>query len=351
MSFFNPSNSRDWTHYVIPQTDPRVVPNTAGVITTTGGARIRVDSVGLSPGTPELNPQNYKTGSSSSLVGIPGRVLAQVPIKMPFIPSGAAGTKPDFDLLLQSIFGQAPTVSAGVSVTYAYSDAILFSTILAYNKTPGLTAARTSDMYAFGWSPLSWELAYNGTEFTLTLNGQAINVASKRLFSVSYTGTYVAAKGGLTTYPVEPSFSTNGQSVPAFGGVFTLGGGQVFEVVGPFTVGGTTGINYQNDGYLDAFALTATRGLRTTYITCKVLDTDSTILQTLSQATFSKAPLTLSLSLGATAGQIVTVNMTNIQLPAESWSETESTVEINYNTATAHETTAGAKDDLTIVLS
>lgn len=351
MSAPNFSSSRDFTLYTdIQTTDIRTVNNASGTWTNTNAKKQRFDSLTMSPTTPTVDAVNYKTGSPSPLLGSLGRVNTSLSIDMPLIPSGAAGTVPDCDHILQSVTGVAPTIVASTSVTYNLSSGQKYLTILSYDKSSGLSAP--TNLYGFGFIPASWKIDYNGTELKMSISGNPVCTADSDNFSTNYTGNYAAAKGALTTFPAEPSgLTTNGQLIPAFAGVATFDSIVASDLVSTFTIQGNLGIEPIADAYGDPFIIGTVRGLRTFSGNFTFQNSDSTSLKNLKKRAFTKVPITITVVLGTVAGQVITATLNNVQMAPQNWSENGAKVNVAFDNNMCHETTAGSQDDFQIMFS
>ena len=342
------SSNRLQTVYVQNQAanSLRSILNTAGTWTNTGAKKLRFTTFTMTP-TRAVVDVPYKTGNSSVPVGVTGRASATFSGTMPLILSGAAGTVPDLDPVFAHIFGQPGTVVASTSVTYNLADAIITSCFFWYDKN---NLATPSNMYLLGAIIKSWKLSFNGAFPTLQIDGEAV-YAVDQVYFASFTGPDAIVKGGLTTYPAEPSVATTGNAQQGFGGTLTVDGNSMTPR-GNLEISGVTGLELAADGYPDAYPFAVIRGQRRiSFGSMTFLNDDSTGIVNLKQKSESKASINASLVLGATAGSICTVNLNNIQLTKNSFSENGTFLDVNFANSPAHASSTTVTDDATIALT
>ena len=343
------SSSRNLTLYAQVQTDARTIPNTTGVWTSTGAQRVRFNTFNIAEVNPVNTPQ-YKTGKRSPLIGVRGRQSATFTLNKPFIPSGAAGTVPDDDPILQSIFGQAGTVVASTSVTYSLADTLKYLSFMRYNKSGGTSP---TNAYLMGAIPQQVKFTGGGNFLDYELQGMAVGYSDSVNFA-AYTGGDLARTGTLTTFPAEPTISTNGNIIAGFGAGagFKIGGSSLAEVRGTVDITMSMGVDSVSDALNDPYTVGFIGGLRQisiSQITC--IDSDNTVLNTLKQAAFTKSVQTLSLQFGSVAGSIVTFNLNNVQVGSMSWQESGAALNIQFGQSDAHATSVSVTDDATLVVT
>lgn len=324
----------------------RTVQNSSGVWTNTGTKKLRFTSFTMTPIRPVVDI-NYKTGNSSQPVGITGRASATFSGSLPLILSGAAGTVPDVDPILAHIFGQAGAVVASTSVTYSLSDSIITSCAFWYDKN---NLATPSNMFLLGAIIKTWKLSFNGPFPMLQIDGEAVYAVDQTYFA-SFSGSDVIVKGGLTSYPVEPSVATTGNAQAGFGGTLTLDSNSMTPR-GNLEITGTTGLEFATDGYPDAYPYAVVRGLRRiSFSNLTFLNDDSTGIVNLKQKSESKAAITGTLVLGTTAGSICTVTLNNLQLTKNNFSENGTFLDVNFQNSPAHASNTTVTDDCTLALT
>jgi hypothetical protein len=351
----NLTNSRDRTLYAQILTDPRTIPNTTGVWTNTAAQRVRFNT--FSPNAANsVNSPTYKTGFRSRLQGIRGRQGGSWTLQKPFFPSGAAGTRPDDDPILQAIFGATGTVAAGVSVTYSLTDALNYLLFLDYNKTPGLT--NPTNRYVLGAIPQSVKFTGGANFLDMEISGSAVGVGDSVNFPYTGFDAVLAGKGtgtaALTTFPAEPTVTVNGNILPGFGSGagFSIGGSTVYEVRGTAEINMQMGVEGVADAVTDPYTigfLGGERQISVSNITC--IDSDSTLLNALKAAAFTKAPQTLAFVFGNVPGSIVTINLKNVQVGANSWQESGAGLNIQFGNSGANATSITVTDEMNMVLT
>jgi hypothetical protein len=172
----------------------------------------------------------------------------------------------------------------------------------------------------------------------------------------SYAGSADSVLGGgLTTYPAEPTGLTQlGNVIPGFGAGagFKIGGSALAEVRSTIEILIDEGIDVVADALNDPYPIYFIPGLRQISLSkIQCIDSDGTVLKTLKQAAFSKAAETISLQFGNVAGSIVTLNLSNVQIGAGSWSENGAALDISFDNSMAHATSVSVTDDMTLVLT
>ncbi len=344
------SSNRDFTLWAQLQSGgTRIINNSSGTWTSTGAAKLRFNTFNLSQQN-AVNTPTYKTGKRSPLLGLRGRQAGTFTLSKPFIPSGAAGTAPDDDPILQSFMGQAGTVVASTSVTYSLSDALLYLAFFLYNQTPG--ASSPTNSYVLGAVPQTVRFIGGGNFLDYEVQGVAVGVGDSVNFA-AYTGGDAVLKGALTTYPAEPGSATqNGNVIAGFGSGagFSIGGSALAEVRGTVDLTLSLGVEAIADALNDAYTIGFVGGLRQislSNITC--IDSDGSVLNALKAAAFTKAAQTIVLQFGNVAGSIVTLNLANVQIGQASWQEAGAALNIQFGESMAHASSSSTTNDLSIV--
>lgn len=347
-----PSSNRQQTLWAQLQSGgPRTIPNSTGTWTSTGAVKLRYDSFNLTPAN-AINTPTYKTGKRSPLVGVRGRQGVSWTLSKDLIPSGAAGTAPDDDPLLQAIMGLANVTVASTSVTYSLGETMYYLFLSRYNKTPGMSSP--TNAYVLGGVPTSVKFTGGGNFLKYEIQGAGVGSGDSQNFA-SYTGGDALLKGALTTYPAEPGSATqNGNIVPGFGSGagFSYNGSALAEVRGSIEISIDLGIDVVADAVNDAYAIAFVPGLRQISLSkIQCLDTDGTVLNALKQASFSKAAVPVTLAFGNVAGSIITFTLNNVQAGAMTWAENGATLDVSFDNSMAHATSASVTDDMTIALT
>ncbi|HEX4138364.1 MAG TPA: hypothetical protein VHY84_27385 [Bryobacteraceae bacterium] len=333
------SSSRDRTLYAQALTAPRAVLNSAGVWTSTGVQKVRFNTFTLNPAN-TVNSPTYKTGLRSRLAGLRGRQAGSWTLQKPFFPSGSAGTAPDDDPILKSIFGATATIVASVSATYNLVDTLSYLFLPTYNKTPG--ASSPTNSYVLGGIPTACKFTGGGNFLDMEITGTSVGVGDSVNFA-SYTGSDAILQGGLSTYPAEPSPTVNGNVIPGFGlgAGFSLGGSALAEVRGTAEVSMDLGIEAISDALNDSYVIGFIGGERSiglSNITC--IDSDGSVLNALKAASFTKTPQTIVLQFGNVAGSIVTITLNDVQVGNMTWQESGAALNIQFGQSGANATTS-----------
>ncbi len=322
----------------------RTVNNTAGTWTNTAAKLVRVpeNAVKMTPVMPKTEIP-WLTGTRSRQPGILGRMGASWSLSnVPLIPSGAAGTAPDIDPILQNIFGQAPTIVASTSATYNFLDTgYLPLTILDF---PHNIATLTNRMI-WGAFVTDFTITFNGNVLEISFNGTGGYLLDSDYFSSEPT----VPKAGLTTYPLEVSSpATAGNIIPGFNATVTVDSQVLATKLRTMTIQGTTGFRVIGDVIADAYGITAVGGTRIMSTTMGFLDDDTAALQDLKQKAKANTNIAFSVAVGNTAGSIVTFTGQNLQLVPQDMVDQSDIVMSNFPQSTFHASAIGNTDDLAI---
>lgn len=346
-----PTSPRFERVFIQPQTAFQTVPNSAGTWTQTGAKLLRSGVNGCKiKADPPLIPVPWKTGTRSTQPGIVGRKsgASWSLNNLPVIPSGTAGTAPDMDPLLQGIFGQAGSVSAGVSVTYSFLDAGFVPFVLAR-----FMHSQTGNTQQFGFGALVTEASFalNGNVFETNASGPLYWA----LDSENFANEDTAGKGGLTTYPTEVSSPTVvGSILQGFQGVATFDGNGMDLTTAPLiacNVRIRTGNYYTQDAFGNSYPGSLEGGERMISVSASFVDNDTSALNNLKVKAKSKTPMNVTLQIGQTAGSIITMTIKSIQLSVPDYSEDGARVITAFGESAAHASAISAVDDFALVLT
>ena len=331
-----------------PQATFGTVPNTLGVWTQTGAKLLRsgVNGCKLKAVRP-LTPVPWKTGTKSTQPGIIGRSNATWSVSnLPMILSGTAGTVPDMDVLLQSIFGQAPTTGANVS--YSFLDTAFVQFVLARFQH-GLTGL--TQQFAHGCTVEEATFTLNGSVWEMSASGFATWV----LDSENFASEDAAGLGGLTAFPLElTSPTTTGNIQTGFLGSATFDSNGMDVSSAPLiscTIKISTGIAPVIDAFGYAYTAMQMGGARSVSMSCTFMDTDSANLSNLKKKAKAATPLNVTLAVGTAAGYISTFNLKSIQLNVPDYADDNARVTVGFGESMAHASAIGNVDDLTLVLT
>lgn len=295
----------------------------------------------LTPSVADLVRED-KTGTRSRPAGIGGRRSASGSVSMNLAPSGTAGTAPDIDPLLQSLFGAAPTVSAGVSVTYALADTIK-SFSLASFRTPSTVMQR---------------IAAGSVVTAATFNlGQDIadvsfDFVSKWLIdSKNFSALDTAGKCGLGSFPSEPSSPvTAGGIVPGFTGSFTVGG-TTYTGIRSANIRISSGNELTRDTFGSYYPDSAEGDIRNVALSFSVYDEDTAAITALYTAALARTAVDVVAVIGTVAGSIMTVTVNNVQLAQPALDDGARRWSASFGDSPAHATSDSVTDEVTVVFT
>lgn len=300
MSFINPSDERIFAQVTIPWTA------TAATLATADG--IQIISARLNAQTNEIQSR-VKTGSLGRAVGRRGRRLADFSLTVPFKGSGTAGTAGDIDQILQAIFGAAPVISAGVSVTYNIAEVNAGLTIGKFRDPSG---ANMWDEVLVGGLVDSWEIAFGEeAEAELTVSGPAVDVIDKPNFASLST----LEKRGLASFPSEPVAPTFlGLSALAFVGSISINGVTTFSIA-TGRIYGTMArtIRYAFGNY---YVTVPIANIRTIGFDFSLYEEDTAAQAALRQLGRTRGAFDAIIALGDVAGNINTFTIKNMTASA-----------------------------------
>lgn len=323
----------------------RTINNTTGTWTNTGAKLVRIPENGcrLTAEKP-ITPVPWLTGTRSPQPGISGRKGGTFEFNnLMLIPSGTAGTAPDLDPLLQSVFGQAGAVVAATSVTYSFLDTGLLPFAI-FDFIHGVSTA--TQQVAWGCVPQEITITLNGNIFECNVRGECGWVLQSQNFANEET----VAKAGLTTYPAEPgSPSTLGSIIPGFGATVTMGGNSFESQVQALSLTIRTGLRLKRDAIADAYPIQILGGPRSIDMSITLLDDDSANLNTIKNNAMANPPTTFdtTITVGSTAGQKAQFALKSLQIPPGVFEDATDEVKVSFTNGMAHASAIGNVDDFT----
>jgi hypothetical protein len=164
-----------------------------------------------------------KTGSISASEGALGARGGTWSLDWEARPHGTAGTVPDCDPILEAAFGQAATISAGVSAIYSLNSAIKGFSLGRYRQPANV-------MQQMGIGCVVQELAFSFVQQSncrFTASGSNLWVPD----SITFASLDSGGKGGLVSFPAEPATpTTNGTPVNGLAGTATLDGNTTVQI-------------------------------------------------------------------------------------------------------------------------
>lgn len=333
--------SRNERIYLQKETAFGVIPNTGGTASLTGANCCRHIKASLTPDVALLVRQD-KTGSRTPTAGVAGRKSGRWSVEMSLAANGAAGVVPDCDPILEALFGQAATISAGVSVTYNLADAIKSFTLWRF-RTP----AAVMQQAAFGC--VVNEAVFNlGQDIaTCQFSGESVWVPD----SVNFATTDTAGKGGLTAFPAEPgSPVTNGGIIAGFTGQATFDG-NVLANIRSSTLRIVTGNAIVRDTFGKYYGDSAEGDLRNVALSFSLYDDDQSGTTNLYQKAVSKTPIDVTIQIGTVAANKWTFSLKGIQLAVPNLDDGQRRWSATFGDSQASGSSITALDEVSLVIS
>lgn len=326
------------------------VNNSTGTWTNSGAQLLRIDQGSYTWGrNAPYSRFPVLTGTRSEVAGIRGRKNGTWSIRgLPIIPSGAAGTIPDMDTILQNIFGQAATIVASTSATYSFNDTGNSPlTLLFFNH------ANTSftQVYSWGCFVTRWQINFNGPFLTIDLDGFAGWVVD----STGFSATDTQGKAGLTAFPTEPgSPAVLGQPIAGFGAGYTctIASQSVELKTRALSIGGETGWSQVQDVYGSPYPIASIGDTRRMSIQLGALDDDSSALNAIkTDCDTDNATYSTSVVAGTAAGSIMTVLLNSVQFNAFGMNDQGAEISFELPTSYGHASAPGQVNDLTVAFT
>ncbi len=291
----------------------------------------------------DLIQADYKTGNASTMAGIQGRASkCTADFTLPVMPSGAAGTPPAIDALLQNIFGVAPTIAASTSVTYNQADGPgVPLTAALFNKASN----NASQQLAYGIVLATATMNFGGEgDLSIDANGPAYYC----LDSDNWANEDTAAKGGLTSSPTtEPTPTLLGNIIPSFLSTsISVGGNSLVELVsGQISIQPGRSIRFDGGKY----GTGVVQGRRAVGVkSLKFADSDSGSVTALKVLAKSKAAGDIVIVLGGQAGYTITVTLKSAQLSGATYSENSNGgLDVEFSDNMAHQSGLTSKNEIT----
>jgi hypothetical protein len=329
------------------------IPNTTGTATVGNANAFRSIKASMDNDIATIERQD-KTGSRTRTAGVAGRRFGKWSLEASLAPNGTAGVKPDFDPILQGIFGQAGTVTtatagngfptgttvvdASACVKYALSDNIIPFALWSFRQ-PSTLDQRVAHSCVVNQS--TFNLGQDGAA-TYTADGEAAWVLSSNQFSAADS----VMKGGLTAFPTEPSAPvTNGGIIAGFTGVAMTGSDTLATLrnASVTIAPGNMAIKDQFGSYLP----TGTEGdVRKVTTKLSIYEDDSTAFSNLIAAANSQTPINVLYQIGTVPGSIVVIQVKGVQLISPSREEQRRFI-ANFPDSPASGSGSAAKDEVT----
>lgn len=276
-----------------------------------------------------------KTGSRTGVQGAKGRSAGSWSYEGSLYGSGTAATVPDFDVLLQMLFGKAAT--AGV---YTLADTIVSGNLWSFRQPS--TADQRAAIGAL-LNTFTFTLGEDVAEWSC--DGPCLGVLGSNEFGTADT----ELKGGLGSFPAEPGTQTylDAGLIAGFTGAITIDG-QTIVGLRTATIRGT--IN--NQGIMDQFgnyySAGSQGGEREITFSANCYDDDSAALTTIKEAALSKAAIGAQLIIGTVAGNIFQFDLAGIQLANEELDDAELSYTANFPESPVKGSSPALRDELTL---
>ena len=333
--------SRNERVYLQKETAFGTIPNTGGTASVSGSNACRHVKTSLVPDV-ALLVRPDKTGSRTQTVGVAGRKLGKWSLDMSLAANGAAGVVPDCDPLLVALFGADATISTGVSVSYALADVVKslclwrFRTPAAVMQQMALGAVVSDATFNLGQDIASW-----------TMNGEALWV----LDSVNFATTDATGKGGLTSFPTEPSSPvTNGGIIAGFTGVATFDS-NVLANIRSATLKISTGNAIVKDTFGSYYGTTPEGDMRKVTLAFDIYDDSGTGTSNLYQKAITKSAINITLQIGTVAGSIWTWTIKGVQLDVPNLSDGQRRWSASFAESQASGSSLTAMDEVALVIT
>jgi Phage tail tube protein len=278
-------------------------------VTLSGSNACRHTKCIIKPANPR-SPRNDKTGTLSRTPGIGGLRKATVSITMDQAAHGTPGVLPDCDPILQSLFGGPATVNAGVSVIYAPTPTTDANAVPAVTVGYYRLPSTVKQQIAWGTNFSSAKFGLNdGVIAKWSAEGEAGNAVD----SLSFSALDTNGKGGISSFPAEPSSPvTSGAPVAAFQGSITIGGTSVPTLtVGALAFGRPVEQEYS---YGNQYPTSVSPDMRSVGFGFTLKDDDSALMTALLADGISDGVVAASLVQGNVAGNIWTWALGGLQL-------------------------------------
>lgn len=406
------SLSRNERVYLQKQSDPRVIPNSAGVASVAVANYVRFKKAQLNPQVALLTRPD-KTGTRTATRGVLGRKAGNWSIDLSLTGSGTPGTVPPCDPLLTALFGQngqllsgsgtvtnatnaSPIVISQASHGYADGDVVMISGVggnVAANGvwvvanaasgsfellgssgsgayTSGGASSRVAvsytladaipsfAMYSFRTpSTLQQRCAFGcvATEATFNLGQDVADWQTSGesvwvLDSDNFSGADLTQKGGLNAFPSEPvgSLPADGGIIAGFTGRAVLAGSTVSNIR-QASIQINTGNVLVKDNFGSYYPEEAEGDERAVTVNFSVHDRDDAGTKALYAAALAKTPVDLVLQIGTITGNVYVFQLAGVQLNEPALDDGERRFVRSYS-GRATGSAAGALDEVKLTV-
>lgn len=276
-----------------------------------------------------------KTGSRSASQGVRGRTVGRWSFESSLYGSGSAGTVPDFDVLLQMLFGQAAT--GGV---YTPADAIISGDLWSYRR-PTTVDQRVSIGSVL--QNFQFNLGQDVAEWSC--DGISLGVLGSANFSTADT----ALKGGLGGFPAEPGSQTYADAglIAGFTGSATVNG-TLLAAIRTAQIKGNTGNDLVQDAFGSYYPVDSEGDERRFQFSFSVYDDDTVGLAAIKEAAEKKTAIAVSVTVGTVTGNKFTFDLTGVQLDQSQLDDSGRSYVVNFGDGAVNGTSLTVPNEFTL---
>lgn len=374
------------------------IPNTAGTATVSGSNGCAMIQLKTNR-TTDTVVRRDKTGSRTATAGIAGKQIASWNASMSLVTSGVAGTVPDCDPILRSLFGSAPTTKSGTKTItgatnaspivitatahgFADFDCINQTGVLGNTAANGLWCIRTIDANSYSllgstgnaaytsggsaaaaavvYAPVdaqpsftAWNFRTPSTSVQRATGGciakqgtfslgediatwQATGDALWQIDSNNFSGATTAEKMGLTTFPAAPgSIVTNGSGIAGFKGAAILNSSLQVRIRSAQIQYGS-GLDLPRDLFNSALADSPEADDRNIVVSVNMYEEDSATQDALELAAMRKTSVDFVFQVGTTPGSAFFAVVRGIQLVSPERDDSQRAFTMSYGSSRAY---------------
>ena len=333
--------SKSQIGYVQVESTYGTIPNSTGTATVANADAFRLINL-VTKGDTGLIDRPSKTTVLGRTTGILGKKAGSWSTSVEMAGSGTAGTAPDIDAFLQAAFGKAATVVPATSVTYAIEDASPSLSIYNYRDP-----ATMEHLVALGCVVASTRFNLSQEQTSIEFSGPCRYVSP----SEGFAGLDSTAKGGLTAFPTRPAS-------PTYAGTMALGiygsatlDGNAYTVVRSLSINCDWGRSLiDNVLFNGAYPGLPQQLIRTVSVDFELTDEDTAANESLKSKARAKTSMDLVFVIGATAGNIWTVTLNDVQLSSPDYDDSQPSWGARFS-GVAHASSETAKDEISLVLT
>lgn len=319
-----------------------IAPNSSGTATVAGADYIRHTRCEMVPAGTRIASSD-KTGTKSATRGAVGVRSGRWTLNQEIRPSGTAGTAPDVDPLLQAAFGQAPTIVAATSVTYALHATAIKSASIYRFRSPASVAQQLIVGAVVQELSFQFEQQANA-QWTFT--GTGLAVPNSKTFSILPT----IPKGGLTSFPTEPASPvSNGAPVSSLAGSVTIGGHTSLQVTS-CGIRMQTSIDTPSDRLFGGgYASGPESDTLAAFLDITIVDEDTAAIDDILQNIENNVTMDVEFVCGSTAGQRVKIQLNDVEFPDPQLDDSGRKWVLNLRGARAYSTNSTAADEIKVI--